>query len=476
MKRYESNMKARYIKPKDTTPYFYIIKHKPSGMMYAGARWAARCHPDELLQPNGYKTSSTLVHTLIERDGLDSFEIIRADSNLDGLTAYEYETSFLQAMACSKSEEWINTHDNNNKTYRFVGGSVEHKKIMNIRHGVDNPSQSPILQEKKFQTFIERFGYDNPSKSPEIQQRICDRMVELYGAPYVLQVPELRERITQTLLDAYGVDHNSKIEGRKERMMERSMEKHGVPFPCQLDSIKDQVRQTNLERRGVGCSFQDEETKAKSRQTNLERYGFENAYQSPEIQEKVKQNNMEKYGYEYVMQRPEVRETRVRNNIAKYGVANPSQLQEVQEKCRITREKNASDHTCIHCGKVTHGTLVLHNIHHGDNCKHRKNEDGTPYIHNREILKCSCGKFETDTKKIMTEHHRLCSGSVVLEGVDPSSIIEKMWVNNGVAHGRVDITTELPEGWNIGRLPTRTKICKNIEELISQTRHQLENS
>ena len=38
-------MKTIYLKPKDTTPYFYIIKHIPTGLLYAGSRWAASCHP-----------------------------------------------------------------------------------------------------------------------------------------------------------------------------------------------------------------------------------------------------------------------------------------------------------------------------------------------------------------------------------------------------------------------------------------------
>lgn len=59
----------------DRTPYFYIIKHKPSGMLYAGSRWKKNCHPDELLKPDGYLTSSRIIKEIIKDEGIDSFEV-----------------------------------------------------------------------------------------------------------------------------------------------------------------------------------------------------------------------------------------------------------------------------------------------------------------------------------------------------------------------------------------------------------------
>jgi hypothetical protein len=52
-------------------PYFYIIHHKPSGKMYAGAKWGKDAHPDKFMKSSGYLTSSKKVEELIEKDGID---------------------------------------------------------------------------------------------------------------------------------------------------------------------------------------------------------------------------------------------------------------------------------------------------------------------------------------------------------------------------------------------------------------------
>ena len=46
---------------KETIPYFYIIQHKTSKIMYAGSRWIVGCHPDEFMQHKGYSTSSPML-------------------------------------------------------------------------------------------------------------------------------------------------------------------------------------------------------------------------------------------------------------------------------------------------------------------------------------------------------------------------------------------------------------------------------
>lgn len=73
-------MTSTTIYPKTNTPYFYIIQHTETKIMYAGSRWAKRCHPSELLQPSGYTTSSEKINNIISEHGLSIFEIIRIDS------------------------------------------------------------------------------------------------------------------------------------------------------------------------------------------------------------------------------------------------------------------------------------------------------------------------------------------------------------------------------------------------------------
>jgi hypothetical protein len=98
------------------TPYFYIIRHIITSKMYAGCRYAKKCHPSELLQPDGYHTSSKIINNIIKSEGLVAFEILRIDTNLDGFAAYEYESAFLDIMKCATSDTWYNK-TNNSSTF-----------------------------------------------------------------------------------------------------------------------------------------------------------------------------------------------------------------------------------------------------------------------------------------------------------------------------------------------------------------------
>lgn len=54
--------------------YFYVIEHSSTGKLYAGARVAKNCQPNELLKEDGYITSSKSVRKLIQEDGLDQLD------------------------------------------------------------------------------------------------------------------------------------------------------------------------------------------------------------------------------------------------------------------------------------------------------------------------------------------------------------------------------------------------------------------
>jgi uncharacterized LabA/DUF88 family protein len=74
-------------------PYYYLIKHIPSGMYYAGSQYGMKSDPANLLKT--YFTSSKYVKQLIEKDGVESFVIEKIDCRPD---AREYEQHFLMEM------------------------------------------------------------------------------------------------------------------------------------------------------------------------------------------------------------------------------------------------------------------------------------------------------------------------------------------------------------------------------------------
>lgn len=83
-------------------PYFYIIEFPLLGLYYAGIRFAANCHPAELLK--NYKTSSTRVHVLLSEGHSASVIEVIPFSDVEQLRAYEVK--FLKPKI--GRPEWLN--------------------------------------------------------------------------------------------------------------------------------------------------------------------------------------------------------------------------------------------------------------------------------------------------------------------------------------------------------------------------------
>jgi len=95
------------------------------------------------MQPNGYKTSSTKILEIIEQEGVDIFEVLRIDTNLDGLSAYDYESLFLQTIDCANSHDWYNGHNNSGISF----GTQEFENSMLEKYNVINPSQIDYVRD-----------------------------------------------------------------------------------------------------------------------------------------------------------------------------------------------------------------------------------------------------------------------------------------------------------------------------------------
>jgi hypothetical protein len=114
-------------------PYFYIIQHIPSGKYYAGAKWADGCHPDNFMVEGGYTTSSNKVNDLIKETGLQSFkiELIITDFG-SGMSAYEYETVFLQHWDIANNDDYLNKHNNDLAFDPSKPKTPEHQAKINL--------------------------------------------------------------------------------------------------------------------------------------------------------------------------------------------------------------------------------------------------------------------------------------------------------------------------------------------------------
>lgn len=88
-----------------TQPYVYVLKHKESGKMYAGVRFAKNCSPADLLTT--YLTSSKTVKKLLKED-INSFEIHKIIEFSSKEDALEFEELLLKTVGAASSENWYN--------------------------------------------------------------------------------------------------------------------------------------------------------------------------------------------------------------------------------------------------------------------------------------------------------------------------------------------------------------------------------
>jgi hypothetical protein len=256
------------------TPYFYIIQHKTSKKMYAGSRWAIGCHPSEFMQPYGYKTSSAEINSIIMTEGLSIFDILRIDTNCDGIHVYDYETVFLQSLNCAELDNWYNKHNN----YFPLYNSIQLYNIKQEKYGDPN--------------------YNNPEKQK------------------------------QTRIDNNGGTFWSEEELEKSRKT-RYAKNDGKYF---ADDWGSKQKQTRINNNSNEKYFADDWIE-KTRNTKTDRYGDPN-YNNPE---KYKETNNEKFGYDNAMKSPVIKEksrkTRYIKNDGKFWSDN-----DLEKRKQITLE------------------------------------------------------------------------------------------------------------------------------------------
>ena len=148
-------------------PYFYIIEHIPSGKYYAGVRFAKNCNKDELLQEDGYQTSSKVVKDIIDKEGLESFRIRKIKEFNNKFDAMEYETRFLQKVDAMNNDKFLNLNNTAAINYNT-------KKLCEY-YNVEYVSQIPYIKEKVKETNLERYGYKYSSQNPEIKKKMIEK-------------------------------------------------------------------------------------------------------------------------------------------------------------------------------------------------------------------------------------------------------------------------------------------------------------
>lgn len=150
------------------SPYFYIIRHKDSGLLYAGCKYEKKtCDSSKFMTVRGYQTSSKVIRKMIDRDTVCAFEIIkiRHFHSKDAVMLHEHK--FLCKVNAMHNDKFINksngaktfgcrvwseeSRKKNSETQKGRKLSEDHKRKLSVAW----KSRPPITQETREKISIE---------------------------------------------------------------------------------------------------------------------------------------------------------------------------------------------------------------------------------------------------------------------------------------------------------------------------------
>lgn len=119
-------------------------------MYYAGIRYSKDSKgPEELLQENGYLTSSKTIKNIIKEDGLENF-IIRKIKLFDSAKdVLEYESKFLQRVDAKNNKNFYNKHNNEFVPCDYDLSSEKYTTWLKTTYGEDIKNFSQTDEWKK---------------------------------------------------------------------------------------------------------------------------------------------------------------------------------------------------------------------------------------------------------------------------------------------------------------------------------------
>ena len=263
-------------------------------------------------------------------------------SDCSGLVSRSSDLIIVQCdICCLESEiKFSNYYRGGFKGSEWLCRSCKTKSTNLKKWGVENPSQSMEIKNKKKLVWLEKWGVDHPSKSDIIKKKKIETFVEKWGVKNPFQSEEIKEIIKETNLNKLGVENPSQSDLIKSKKMETLLENWGVDHPLKSEEIKEKINKSNLEKFGVEWPFQSPEIKEKIKKSNLENWGFENPMMSSILKESIKVSNIEKWGVEWFYQTDEFRKKSNKVNLNRWGNTNFKKSSIFHQSTLIGSNKN----------------------------------------------------------------------------------------------------------------------------------------
>ena len=200
-------------------PYFYIIRHIPTQKYYAGCKINSRANSSDFMTEKGYQTTSSIIKSLIQKDGLSAFEIVKIKHFIIPEEALAYETRFLTKVNAAESTMFYNRH-NGGKNFVNKGG-----------YKLSEQTKQKMRKPKSKET-VEKQNQEKRTRSKEVYKKMVATRKSRY---FTWHTAEQIERIKQ---------HNATwwSEENKKKHSEKMKEVH------KLNPISEETRQKHREK------------------------------------------------------------------------------------------------------------------------------------------------------------------------------------------------------------------------------------
>ena len=162
-----------------------------------------------------------------------------------------------------------------------------------IKHfGVDNPSKSSEIQERKIKTFQKRFGCDHPLKNEVVKQKIKDTCLKKYGYPCSLQSPVVKEKVIRSIMNHFLCEYPLQSNIVKQKMIRTCIEKYGYRWPTLVPKIREQIKNTLFENYGVIKLSKSKKIVELQKKGCLNKYGVTTYSQTPQGRRNLREWNI----------------------------------------------------------------------------------------------------------------------------------------------------------------------------------------
>jgi len=234
------------------------------------------------------------------------------------------------------SKDYYDKYLNNGSGVCYCG---EPTKFLSITRGYSKycsrkcMSNDETVREAIKKTTLDRYGYENASSSPLIKQKREDTFLAKYGHKCSLQNVDVRLKTKNTNLLKYGYEYPQQSNIVKEKHKKTMFERYGG-FSLSCPIIREKIEETTYDRFGNKNSFCVPEIIDKIKEASIRDNGTPYPNQSDESNKKRRDTNIFKYGYPCSLSSPTIRKKIIDTMISRYGVDNYSKTEEAKELFR----------------------------------------------------------------------------------------------------------------------------------------------